>query len=387
MKLQTAITSLFAICILLVFNDPVLGNEERDEALRMLKQYKESQKWFEKFSIQMITTYRSISPVHELEPSKRVEATIKKWGSFLSISGVQELLSRKFDSDPRKVQKIHKVVNDKMGVFLGHEIDKQPKGASVTANISKALDRNITDWGFNGSILEGYMNKIDGKCLADLVLEADDVSTRGVESINGFPCIRIFSKTRYGSVELWLDEKNGYLPRQYVFRKSADDFYSDGQKLRESDFWWEGQSNIKGVFRSEDSRILDRVEIGKEAGLFFIKSGRIIASSSLSNGNNSSYETTYKRTKFDPTPNFSENDFKIDLPNGMSIYNEDDPNSGVAYEWQDGRIVPAYSDFSASTEGKWSKTSGFLVFIWLVGGIVLLAASLWYIWRYKMARG
>src|SRR5579875_4118209 len=145
MKLQTAITSLFAICILLVFNDPVLGNEERDEALRMLKQYKESQKWFEKFSIQMITTYRSISPVHELEPSKRVEATIKKWGSFLSISGVQELLSRKFDSDPRKVQKIHKVVNDKMGVFLGHEIDKQPKGASVTANISKALDRNITD--------------------------------------------------------------------------------------------------------------------------------------------------------------------------------------------------------------------------------------------------
>jgi hypothetical protein len=132
---------------------------------------------------------------------------------------------------------------------------------------------------------------------------------------------------------------------------------------------------------------LDQVEIGKEAGFFFIKSGRITGRSVLADGVKIGYEYIYQRTKFDPAPNLSEGDFNIDLPNGMRIVNEDDPNSGVAYEWHDGKVVPAYSDFFVSAEGKWHARSLLLVLFWIVIGVVLIGVLLWRIRRNKKAGG
>jgi hypothetical protein len=166
MKLESALMGIFAICILLVFNAPVLGNEDRGEALRALNQYKESQKWFDTFSIKMVTTSRELSPEHESEPSRRVEVTINKLGSLLRLSTVTHKLSRIVGPNPLEV---HVVVNKKMGMWLAHGIHEQPPNASGTANTSKALDKYLTDLSC-GPILEGYMILIDGKCLVDLVL-------------------------------------------------------------------------------------------------------------------------------------------------------------------------------------------------------------------------
>lgn len=384
MRFQTVLATLSVALVAFIPNYSALGKNERDEAVRAVNQYKASQRWFESFSIHMISTYKGISPVDKLGPSRRVQATIKKLGSCLSITGVDESLSQE---KVKRSDSINILVNHSMSMFMAHDTRSQPKGASVSTKVAEKLHEKIADFGYNGSILEGYMLLSDGKCLADIVLESGDLSFLEKEPINGYPCLRILAKTRYGSVELWLDDQNGYLPRKYLYKKGADDVCDEGIRLRDAKLGRLGQGEFKGVFMNSVSRVLDQVEIGKEAEFYFIRSGRISATDSLSNGQSGSYECTYKRTEFDPAPKISENDFKIDLPNGFQINNEDDPDSGVVYEWREGRIVPAFSYFSASTEGKWANKSAFLVLIWILAGILILAASLWYIWRYKMGRG
>lgn len=380
MKSQIVLIAASVVLGAFILNYSALGNNEGDEAVRAVNQYKVSQRWFERFSIRMISTYRSISPVNVLGPSDRVQATITKLGSCLSITAVRESLSQE---TVKRSDSIHIVTNHSMSMFEGHETRSRPNGASVSTKVVEKLQSNITDFLINGSILEGYMLECDGKCLADIVLESGDLSFLGKESINGYPCPRILARTKYGTVELWLDEQNGYLPRKYVYKKEADDLCNGGIRLRDLKFGQLGQGEFKGVFMNGASRVLDQVEIGKTAGFYFMSSGRISATDSLSNGKSSSYESMYKRTEFDPAPKLSENDFKIDLPNGFLINNEDDPNSGVVYEWRDGEIVPAYSAFSGTAEGKWSSRSMIWIATWLVTGLVLLVFALRYIWRYK----
>jgi hypothetical protein len=376
MKFQIAIS----VCAIIVFNGCILGGDEREKSLRAIKRYKESQKWTEKYSIDMVTTSREMEPANDLNPSRRAEVTIKKLNSCLSISGVIDTFSI---NSPKRSLRVNSVVNRRMGMYQSHEIGKKPNGASVSVDVAKKLDDYLTDFLINGSILEGYMAGIDGKCLADLVLESPDVNLFDRESIDGISCLRILTKTRYGSVKLWLDEQNGFLPRQYVFDRVATDLGSNGKRIRDENFYGAGNGNLKDVFAASLTKKMDRVEIGKAGSTFYILKARILTDDSLSNGQRVRYETIYERIKFDPTPTFSEEDFKIDLPNGTSINNEDDSDSGVVYEWQDGKVVPVSSDLAGAAEGKWPKRSMNWIATWVITGSVLLFFALRYIWRYK----
>ena len=364
----------------LAVNVGVHADDNIETALKAARRYRDAQKWHDNFTIEMVSTGREIEPVNEREPSKRVEVTIERVNTCLKISGVIDTFPKQ---QPKKTLKFKSIVNGKMSMYQAHEIGKELTDVSVSVNVAKKLDANLTDSLLNGSILEGFEVGLDGKCLADIVLESADAKLLGRESIDGAFCLRILAKTRYGSVELWLDEQNGFLPRQYVFKRIADDFSSDGKRIRDDSFYGVGSGSLKHVFVNGITRKMDRVEFGKTASSFFIRKGRILTDDSLSNGQAIRYEANYERMKFDPSPSLLERDFNIDISNGMRINNEDDPNSGVVYEWQDGKVVPASSSFSGAADGKWPRRSMTWMATWAFTGLALLYFALRYIWRYK----
>jgi hypothetical protein len=374
------IVLVISFSLVFVSNAFAGDNKNREQALFLLSQWKQSQKWSEKFSVQVNTTFRAITPVKEPHPSNRSEVEIKKMDTCLNISGfVYNLAAEKVKSS----QKISIVVNTKLGLVLGHEIQKQPKAAVVTEKPGNMLYRYLSDINM-ASALDGYILEADGKCLSEIMSEANDLTFVRTELIDSYTCQKISSKTVYGNVELWLDEKNGYLPRKYIFTREPESLCSQGKKLRESNMYGIGQGDFREVYINSWSCALDQVEIGESGFLFPIK-GRLLTNYSLSNGQRSSGEYIYKRTKFNPTPDLSERDFEIDLPNGMRISNQDDPDSGVVYEWRHGNVVPAYSDFSGSATGRWFGGSKLILLLWLGTGLILLFVSLWYLRRYKKA--
>ena len=302
MKMHNSKKTIFPTAFYVVF---VLSNcavgQNRDLALYALNQCKKTQKWHEKFSVHVSATFREIFPAKERESSTGLDVTIKKLGSCnLKISSL--ITPKKMAADSQITQI---VVNNKTGVALGHDVKKQPDGANVTAKPETMLNRYIGDI-FYGSALDGFVSDSDGKSLLDIMSEAEDLSYLGKEVINGYSCQKISSNTKYGKVELWMDENNGYLLRKYILSKGPDSLCNGGKKLRESNKYGVGEGALKGVSVNSWSCVLDQVEIVKQSGFLFPKSGRLIVTHSRSNGQHFSGEHTYKRTEFDPNPDLSE---------------------------------------------------------------------------------
>jgi hypothetical protein len=116
-------------------------------------------------------------------------------------------------------------------------------------------------------------------------------------------------------------------------------------------------------------------------------SGRytITTARQLSNNRKIIEECTFTRTEIVLNPSFEGTDaFVIDLPNGAFVSNLDDRESGVAYVWHNGKMVPA-SDYEApEATWTWGQSQGRLIAALVISG-ALLGAGAW-LWLKRRKR-
>lgn len=220
-----------------------------------------------------------------------------------------------------------------------------------------------------GAALDGYLRASGGKRLAELALEAGNAHLRGQEVIDGKACHVVeAAHPQYGAITLWLSEEGGeVLMRKARFLKGANHLGYDGQPLSKSllDLYDGVVDNVK--FRS-----FGEATVPVSGRYTFTAAGK------LYNGKGT-MECSYVRTEIDPNPSFEGTDaFIIDLPNGSPVTNLDDRDSGVAYVWSDGKIVPASDYVAANATFNWGANKGRLIAALAIAALLLATgAFLW----------
>jgi hypothetical protein len=156
------------------------------------------------------------------------------------------------------------------------------------------------------------------------------------EDIRGSQCYLLEALTDHGAYKVWLDPAYGYLPRKAIVRKRGSDVF-DHKPLTET-------------YLSEVDFVLDAVEIQRVDGRFVPVACELEETWRRRDGRVQTTRTTHKRTHIDFEPDFEAmGAFKPDIPNGTRVNYQDFMQTGLAYEWMNGKIVPAVDD-SALTD-------------------------------------
>lgn len=355
------------------------------ECRNLLNRCLETQAASDKISMRIDADEELVKAIDENSVrKKKYEFFIRRDGDLLDISGKRLLLDKLKNASSQ----IRVVVNKQY--YIHHDtrilMPKKPSGAGFSEQ--KRRER-FASWLTNaelGTYLDGYLLGFDGKRVVEWMLGSNQTSLRGDERLDTVLCKVIESHTQQGKVALWLDEVRGCLPLKMFCVRKGSDFLGDKPISQQPKITYsQDQPPISLIEWTAQVSIHRIIRIGN---YFVPTEGQIVETEKYDNGKETVNVKTVRRSDIRLNPSFEGTDaFVSDLKDGARLTNLDDPHSGVFYEWRGGKVVRAFSDFAATAEGKWSDRSMLAVLSWLALGVVLLIVSLWYIWRYKMAKG
>jgi hypothetical protein len=205
------------------------------------------------------------------------------------------------------------------------------------------------------SVLDGYIDGSGDKRFADVMLDAKDLRVSADQNIDGIDCKLLEATTPLGAMKIWIAPSYGCLPLRMEMQKGPTDLCCDGRTLSEEYSYKDKVTKALCGLHT----ILDQVKVSKIEGVWIPVEGRLRQTWDPGEGGIKSQDQyNFVRTEITLRPDFSRTDaFKTDLPNGSLINNLDEPNSGVRFEWRDGKIVRWQADAVDFAEGKWPTLS------------------------------
>lgn len=325
-----------------------------------------------------------LAPPDDRSRHQREEYWIRRDGPLLDYSSRYLFLDRDQDLSRNR----REIIDRNYVLSTASAISEPSNGPAKGGIISTKLRERM----LYGVVGDDTFGRLDGyffghRRLGEIMLEAQNLHFGREEVIGKTQCRIVEGITPYGKVKMWLAESKGCLPLKVTFEKGLGDMddnsNTEGQDkpLSESRF---PRGNNLLVPIVQKNGVLDSVEVQEFDKVFVPVSGHYIVTFKLSQGPDVVNEFIYKRTSIDLNPRFEGTDaFKINLVENAEVRNMDDPSSGVRYQWRDGKVVPAFSDFSGTAEGNRPGRSMLWIATWLVTGLLLLVFALRYIWRYN----
>ena len=300
---------------------------------------------------------------------QRAEYLIRRDGGRLDIMGRYQFIDKLQDKSYRE-----RTVFEQ-GRFLNYQCSlatKIPDAGSVSKKNATEYFAKYNESIALGGPLDGIIFAMGGRRIADNLLDANDLHIRGREVIKDIPCLVVEGHTRYGEARLWIAPSVGYSCLKYILDRSGNDLWDGDKPL----------SQQPPLSYTEDPRVdpprpvlrilsvLDEVRVEKIDGHFVPVEGRFVQSISRYQGSKIEDRAVYRRTEIHFDPDFSGTDaFRIDLPEGLIVFFEDNKQSGIVYKWSNGDVVPAFRVYQGDRDkfvaGRMSNTT-------LVLGIIAL---------------
>jgi len=314
--------------------DDVTPSETRS----LLERCLQSQQRTDRISVQGTTEIKSteITPgeATPADRSSRLEFSMRRDGKLWDISGLRLVPPK----EGRNLSRRFRIVaGNEIIVLYSKPIPlERIRGGIVHIKDAETKRMGLFDVADYSLPLDGYFPGTDGNRLASLLLGVDNAKAGAREEIDGVPCVPIRGVTKYGTITMWIATSAPFTVVKASLEKKGGDLSSHGVRL--SDPATGSQRTM-----THWSIVLDKVtvsELGKQKQRVAV-SGRLTDTYRLSDGTHVTSVYTFKRTEVTLQPDFKGTDaFQIDLPDGARVTNMDDPESGVEYQWRQGKVVP-----------------------------------------------
>jgi len=262
-----------------------------------------------------------------------------------------------------------------------------PKGAKGEGwSYSEAPERVANTLAVLAGSLNGYFPGLP-EPVAKLLEEKGENLYGSEEALNGSACKLIVGRVPdFGEFKLWLSERHSFMPLKVVSRLGPTDLnLATGSRYSELSLPYDTELKERVWFQFL-MYVLDNVEYTELGGTSVPICGRQTKTIEFSKGRKLVTLEEYKRDQIQLNPVISADELKVEIRDGSRVLNEDDPSSGVRYEWRGGKVVPAFKDFSGTAEGVWGARSVWVVVLWVLIGLVLLVVTARLILRHKTAR-
>jgi len=315
----------------------VLSSEQNESIARSLLQHcLELQAKADRLSTRGVTEEKFVRGAHE-SPGGHQPFWLRRDGNLLDISGSHT------NRNGELVDQFRLVCNNDCEVVFSKPLKSAKRSLSGIV-WQKELDSERLSTIRNGAKysfpLDGYLHGADGKRAAELLLAAKDVRILGEELVDGVRCASVEGGTEYGKIALWIpqDEASIALPRKATITKGPNDLMFAGCRVSEV----EGLEKSRKARMTGYSEVLDQVAVARTGKGPVCVGGRLTQTYHLTVGGDIVHTYLIKRNETELQPPFEGTDaFLTDLPDGSSVHYMDDPNSGVKYVWQGGKVEPA----------------------------------------------
>ncbi len=302
----------------------------------------------------------------------------RRMGDKLDIAGEYEFYDKNQSSSFH-----YRVVNDgKYRILTNYRLRTETKPRT---GITTEKCNNYSDTAAKFMELDGLFDDSDGKRLPQLMLESGAASIHGVESINGMNCTVVRADTRYGIVKLWITAGEGFTIRKVSYEKRISDAMSDGKTLSQFPKIIRNGKELTVIrINREVSDVITDIIDSRHVAV----KGKLTKTTEYNDGRKDVSESVISRKEIHFSPNFDGTDaFKTDLPEGATVSNQDDAQSGVSYVWRKGKVVPAYTEFDSRAEGFFAQRTFWTIAVWIGIGCLLLFLSYWVISRSSKSQG
>jgi hypothetical protein len=358
------------------------ADSTQDQAKAILQQCQATQRPLKRMSMQ-VEARIAYSPHREKPyPSHHLVTTLfRRDGDLLDVSGRHFMLdSMQADSYGFRIvlsREYYAVNTYNLATERGPHSGAISK-RDATANRSRKLRELICSHDGCSSCLDGYLAYSDGKGMAEHLLESPTLHFRGGELIDSTPCKVLEAKTNYGRMRLWLAEAKGCVPVRAEYEKTGTDLFTD-KPLSQTSF-------VDRVLQRW-SGIVDRVSITQIGDVWVADGGRMVETEYWADNSRHVREFTFKRSAIDFRPKFEGTSaFQIDIPEGASVSNQDDRESGVQYQWGGGEMGVGHSEFDEGAEGFWTHRSGISRTIYVAFGLAFAFGAIWMALRHRSRR-
>lgn len=181
-------------------------------------------------------------------------------------------------------------------------------------------------------LFSGWTGGFDNQSIAD-VLGSDGVQLRA-ENLTTYPAITVLhGETRYGDIELWLDETKGFLPSRIVVEKKMDDLHF-GMALTNFTTFGENVSSFRLV-----GKVIDWQEVN---GTFYPARATVEKTYTYQDAPPWEHFIELNFDEYDTNPDYdSAGAFELDFANGVRVFLLD-IDTGLQYQWLNGKTIPVF---------------------------------------------
>ncbi len=323
---------LFGSCLILLTSTFVLSQTQRLSSADALLRYRKSLSHLHSVSMKITTNVDSND--HEYFP-QTLDYVFRRDrdNNRAEWLGKQLIFGNEGEVDMQNSEVIKNIADgniyiDLAGANLANEIDS--RRVILRYKYTESL-KELLENPNHGGPLFGKMYGSNYKSVADLLGEASNFHVHETkENINGVACFILEGTSEYGKVTAWIAPENGYNAMKWVIEKGPHHLFND---TAISQKWpgikdWQVTYNVKELHKiiSEDNTV------------FTPKLSSFNFHINFRDGTNNVDHYEYKVSDIQLNPDFEAlGAFKIDLPEGIRVFNKDIPN--LIFRWKNGKPV------------------------------------------------
>ena len=330
---------------------PCLANADDVDARSIVKNAAEAQQLTNWASWRVNTEIVVKKPNGDVE--QRAETWIRRKGDQVDSQG-QYLYVNRFQEKSHRFRSI--TDGEK---FIQYTAKPPEKDLTESNRIdgSTSRDRESFLWrivgvSHYGGFLDGYLGTLGHVQTAKWMLDHEPITYRGRENLGSVECEIVEATTPERSMQLWIAPSQGFTVQQLKFKSTVPKDPSVAQS------------------KIGESITMDNVKVASFDDKYLVVAGRLTVENHYTHGSNDTTIYSSQRSDIQLNPSFEGTDaFKMSMPDKSVVFDWD-RRSGVRYQWRDGQVVPAYSDFDMRATGLFGGSKTRLALI-LVNGMVV----------------
>lgn len=328
-------SSRFLCCnsVLALTGALALSQSQTSDTADVLARYRESLSYFRSVSLRAVVTVNSTSGAPGLFP-QTLDYVFRYDNHTHRAEWVGRQLIRGKDGqvDPWASTFIKEIADGSMCVSLESDrlVDEGDRSRRVILwyNYQERLKHLCENPNYGGPLF-GRMYGSGYRSVADLLAGSPDLHIRSErEAVNGVVCLVLEGRSPQGRVAAWIAPEKGYSAVKWSIEKRSHDLFDE---VPISTRWPEVESGLVSLEVKELQEI--PVE-GKRVYIPRLATFTHVTSMRAGTKNTNNYE--YKVNDIQVKPDFASlGAFKIELPEGIRVFNRDTPD--VRFYWKDGR--------------------------------------------------
>jgi len=329
----TKLRFLLGSCLILLMSTCVFSQTQKLSSAEALQQYRESLSYSQ--SVSMKIQHRVDSNDNELFPQTfDIVFRRDRDNNRAEWIGKRLIFGSEGDVDWHNSDFVKDIADGNMLVSLegarltdGLDSRRVILWYKYTGRLKELLEN--PNW---GGPLFGKMYGSNYKSVADLLDESGDLHIRNKgENINGVDCFVLEGTSKYGKVTAWIAPEKGYNAMKWVIEKDPHHLFNDTAISKK----WPGIEGWQVLFNVKE---LNEI-IGEDDTVLVPKLAYFTFIINFNDGTKNIDHFEYKTSNIQLEPDFEALEaFKIDLPDGIRVFNRDFPN--VKFIWEKGKPVP-----------------------------------------------